>query len=68
MASEHITADVIEVTEFPELAQKYRIYGVPKTVINDKVEFEGAVPEPQFVAQVLSAVSRPGKADGPGAS
>lgn len=58
MASEHITADVIEVTEFPELAQKYRIYGVPKTVINDTVEFEGALPEPHFVAQVLSAAKR----------
>lgn len=51
----HITADVIEITEFPEMAQKYQIYGVPKTVINDQVEFEGALPEEMFVQQVLSA-------------
>lgn len=51
----HITADVIEITEFPELAQKYQIYGVPKTVINDQVEFEGALPEEIFVHQVMSA-------------
>ena len=38
------------------MAQRYHIYGVPKTVINDQVEFEGAVPEQVFVQQVLSAV------------
>jgi hypothetical protein len=37
-------ADVVEVTEFPELAQRYQIYGVPKVVINDRVAFEGALP------------------------
>jgi predicted DsbA family dithiol-disulfide isomerase len=54
-ANAHITADVIEITEFPELAQRYQIYGVPKTVVNDKVEFEGAIPEEMFVQEVLSA-------------
>ncbi len=38
------------------MAQRYHIYGVPKTVINDQVEFEGAVPEQAFVQEVLSAV------------
>lgn len=56
--SEHITADVIDAMEFPELANKYNVYGVPKTVINDDVEFEGALPEPQFVAYVLEAAER----------
>ena len=57
VASERITADVIEITEFPELAQRYHIYGVPKVVINDKVEFEGALPEPRFLLEVLRAVT-----------
>ncbi len=52
----HITADVIETTEFPDLAQRYNIYGVPKTVINDRVEVEGALREPQFIQQVLGAL------------
>lgn len=47
---------MIEVSEFPEMAQRYHIYGVPKTVINDQVEFEGAVPEQLFVQEVLNAV------------
>lgn len=54
--NEHITADVIEVSEFIDLAQRYRVQGVPKTVINDRVEFAGALPEPRFVQQVLKAL------------
>ena len=35
MANPNITGEMIEATEFPLLAQKYYIMGVPKTVIND---------------------------------
>lgn len=58
MANEHITADVIEATEFPELADRYQVMAVPKIVVNDRVEFVGALPEPQFVQQVLRAIQR----------
>jgi predicted DsbA family dithiol-disulfide isomerase len=58
MANEHITADVIEATEFPELADRYQVMAVPKIVVNDRVEFVGALPEAQFVQQVLRAVQR----------
>jgi len=54
--NEYITADVIEISEFIDLAQRYRVQGVPKTVINDRVEFAGALPEPRFVQQVLQAL------------
>ena len=30
---------------------------VPKIVINDRVQFEGALPEPQFLSKVLEAVT-----------
>jgi len=56
--NEHITADVIEVSEFIDLAQRYQVQGVPKTVINDRVEFAGALPEPRFVQQVLQALDK----------
>jgi predicted DsbA family dithiol-disulfide isomerase len=59
MVSKQIVADVIEITEFPYLAQRYHIFGVPKTVINDAISIEGAVPEAQFLAQVLAAAGRP---------
>lgn len=50
-----ITADVIDANEFPQLAIKYSIMGVPKTVVNEKVEFVGAIPESMFREQVLLA-------------
>jgi len=56
IASENITADMVEAIEFPHLANKYRVQGVPRTVINETTVVEGAVPEPIFVANVLKAV------------
>jgi len=51
-----ITADMVEVIEFPHLATKYDVMAVPKVVINDKVSFEGALPEPHFLEHVLKAL------------
>jgi alkyl hydroperoxide reductase subunit AhpF len=56
IASPRVRAECIEATEFPELSQRYRVMAVPKIVINDKVEFEGAIPEKDFLAAVLRAV------------
>jgi glutaredoxin-like protein len=52
-ANEHITAYAVEATEFPDLARKYRITGVPKTVVNDTVEILGGIPQDDFIAQAL---------------
>ncbi|MCD6419242.1 MAG: thioredoxin family protein [Synergistetes bacterium] len=54
--SDYITADVIEAIEFPYLANKYNVYGVPKMVVNEGVQFEGALPEPAFIKEVLKAL------------
>ncbi len=56
IASDRVTATAIEASEFPDLSQAYRVSAVPKIVINDRVEFEGALPEPQFLDAVLQAV------------
>jgi len=39
-----IKADMIEASEFPDLVKKYNVSGVPKTVINEKLELVGAQP------------------------
>lgn len=52
----YVTADVIEATEFPAYSQRYNVFAVPKIVINDVVQFEGAVPEPMFIEAVKKAV------------
>jgi len=57
--SDMIKSDVVEVGEFPPLAQKYSVMGVPKIVINERTELVGAVPEAQFVAHVLQAAKPP---------
>ena len=54
--SSDITADGVEVQEFPGLAQAYKVRGVPQTVINNNVSFTGAVPESVFVQRVLEDV------------
>jgi glutaredoxin-like protein len=57
--SDMVRADVVDVGEFPHIGHKYAVMGVPKTVINEKVEFLGAVPEEVFLEHVLLAARRP---------
>ncbi len=56
MVNGNIQSNMIEATEFPELSSKYDVYSVPKVVINDKVEFEGAAPEEQFLNYIFEAL------------
>jgi hypothetical protein len=55
IASDKITADGVEITGYPELAQKYRVSSVPKTIINETVEFVGAGPEGMLLQHVQQA-------------
>ncbi len=56
IASEHIRADMVEATEFPYLAMKYNVMGVPRTVINETEFVEGAVPEIMLLDAIKAAV------------
>ena len=58
VASDRVRSTAIEATEFPDLSQAYSVRAVPKIVMNDRVEFEGALPEPDFVAAVLQAAGK----------
>jgi len=53
--SSHIRGDMVEAIEFPHLANKYHIRGVPTVVINDTISFVGNRPESYFVEQILKA-------------
>ncbi|MGQ9538432.1 MAG: protein disulfide oxidoreductase [Candidatus Bathycorpusculaceae bacterium] len=57
--SDLVRADVVDVGEFPHIGHKYAVMGVPKVVINEKVDFMGAVPEDIFLEHVLLAARRP---------
>ncbi len=50
-----IKAEVIEASEFPELAQRYGVRAVPLTVIADKVFLPGALPENVLVEELVKA-------------
>ncbi|PYR55954.1 MAG: hypothetical protein DMF91_23085 [Acidobacteria bacterium] len=52
-ASPHITAYAVEATEFPDLARRYQVTGVPKTVVNGEIDILGALPQDAFVQQAL---------------
>ncbi len=54
LASDKVTAAMVEATEFPHLSMRYNVMGVPRTVINEDTALyiEGAAPEPVFVSRV----------------
>jgi glutaredoxin-like protein len=55
LVSEHVRAEAIEVNEFPDLGDKYKVQAVPLTVINESVAIPGAIPERDLVDQVVKA-------------
>lgn len=48
-----IQAEMIDVTEFSELGKEAGVKGVPKTIVNGIFDLEGALPEDQFVYQIM---------------
>ena len=54
--SSRVIGDMVEATEFPHLAQKYGVMGVPRTVINENVFQEGAAPEETLVEKIRAAL------------
>lgn len=53
-----IEAEMIEAMEFPELAERYQVSGVPHTIVNDGVEdLIGANPEEVLLEKIVRAAS-----------
>jgi len=59
MVNPKVRAEVVEVSEFPELARKYNVRAVPLTIINDRVAIPGAVPAKVLAEQVVKAAASP---------
>ena len=55
LANPKVRAEVIEVNEFPELADRYQVRAVPLTVIGDKVAIPGAMHPDALVEAVVKA-------------
>ncbi len=59
IASDKVTADMVEATEFPHLSNKYSVMGVPRTVINEVDFVEGAVPEQMLLDAIRESLGEP---------
>ena len=59
LASPKVRAVCVEANEFPYLSQRFRVRGVPHTVINRSGGFLGALPELDFVAATLELAGIP---------
>jgi glutaredoxin-like protein len=53
MESDLITADLVNVDDFPEMVKRYSILASPTVVVNGSYHFYGALREADFVEQVL---------------
>lgn len=53
--SPRVTSVIVEASEYPDLVRKYRVSGVPMTMVNDRVEILGGRPEDEFVKLALGA-------------
>jgi len=56
IANNYIVSDVINAVEFPELVEKFKVYAVPKVIINNKVTFEGSLTEEEFLRKIEKAL------------
>jgi hypothetical protein len=53
----HITADMINARDYPDLAQRYSVFTVPKIVINEHTQIEGALGETALAEKLVSTLS-----------
>lgn len=53
--SERVDTDIIIAADFPELAAKYRVTTLPKTIFGDNLHLEGAILEADFLSMIFQA-------------
>ena len=51
-----IVSEMVEALEFQELATKYEVFGVPKTIFNEDVSVEGLTPPEMFVEKLFDSI------------
>lgn len=54
--NDNVRADMIDASEFPTLVERYQVQGVPRTVINERPAFEGALQPPTAILAILKEV------------
>ena len=49
----HVKTDIVEIGEFPDLAQRYNVRGVPVTVLNGRFVLPGSMDEATLLSNVM---------------
>lgn len=57
LASERVRATAIEANEFPRLAEEMEVWSVPRIAVNGVPQWDGSVPEAEFLRRVLAPAS-----------
>lgn len=53
MLNDRVRADMIQANVFGDLASRYDVKAVPKTIINDRLEITGAMPPEIFLKRIF---------------
>lgn len=56
IVNENVTVHIVEIAEFPQLATRYNVVGIPKVVINETTQFEGLIPLAEFLRHIQRAL------------
>lgn len=54
--SSYIEVEVFDCYSFPDIATKYNVITVPKTVINDKIEFIGSKEDNEMFGYIMKGI------------
>ena len=57
LSSDKISLDIINVMDFRETAEIYHVRGIPLTVVNGKKSFYGALPDEEYISEIIKHVS-----------
>lgn len=49
---EQVTVDMVDAQSFMRLSQRFRVMGVPMTLVNGQAQVVGAVPEDALLAKI----------------
>ena len=58
MANDSIVSDMVELTQFPQLAVKYNVQSFPKIIINEQHALSGLPTDRDFVTAILKAIGK----------
>ena len=53
IASDLITVEIIHADDFLAVAEKYKVRGIPMTIVNDQNSFYGALDEEEYINHIL---------------